>query len=331
MSWVAVAIGGSALLGYLGSQNAASAQQGAANQSNATQWQMYNQTRQDQTPWRTAGGSAINQLGYLMGLYGYAPQGYGQGYGGANAFSGQGIPVGGLNTGWSAGGPSGMRGRFLSGVQQPSMEQMDAGVSGNVTGPMGNALSYGAPSGTQGAGMPSDGSGFNPMMGSYGSLSQPFGMSQFQVDPGYMFRLQQGQQALDRSAASRGMLLSGAQIKASNDYNQGMASQEYQNAYNRYNSDQSNLFNRLAAMSGIGQTSANTLANVGMNTANQVGQNQLGAGNAAAAGWTAGTGALSNALNSWGNYSMWNQMGSPYGNLSTYGTAPSGWTGMTLG
>lgn len=60
--------------------------------------------------------------------------------------------------------------------------------------------------------------------------------TKFGDDPGYKFRLEEGQKALDRSAAAKGMLLSGAQIQATNDYNQGMASQEYGNWWNRYTS-----------------------------------------------------------------------------------------------
>lgn len=53
------------------------------------------------------------------------------------------------------------------------------------------------------------------------------------ADPGYQFRLQQGINALDKSAASKGTLQSGAQAKAVTGYASDMASQEYQNAYNR--------------------------------------------------------------------------------------------------
>jgi len=52
-------------------------------------------------------------------------------------------------------------------------------------------------------------------------------------DPGYKFRLEQGIEARDKSAASRGRLLSGAQAKGIEEYGQGVASQEYGNAYSR--------------------------------------------------------------------------------------------------
>lgn len=82
-------------------------------------------------------------------------------------------------------------------------------------------------------------------------------------DPGYKFRMDQGVEALDKSAASRGRLLSGAQQKALTDYGQGMGSQEYSNAYARYadqyakESDRrAKQYNILSSISGQGQASA---------------------------------------------------------------------------
>lgn len=82
-------------------------------------------------------------------------------------------------------------------------------------------------------------------------------------DPGYQFRMEQGVEALDKSAAARGLLLSGAQQKALTDYGQNMGSQEYANAYARY-ADQytreanrrANEYNMLSALSSQGQASA---------------------------------------------------------------------------
>jgi hypothetical protein len=119
------------------------------------------------------------------------------------------------------------------------------------------------------------------------------------------------------------MTLSGAQAKALDAYGQGMASQEYGNAYNRYVTDQTNLYNRLAGVAGTGQTATQQVGSLGANMANQVSNNQIGAGNANAAAWTAGTGALSNGLNSWMNYNNWNTMqnrGAPSGQYSGIGT-----------
>ena len=85
---------------------------------------------------------------------------------------------------------------------------------------------------------------------------QPFGMDQFQQDPGYGFRLSEGMKALERSAAARGGLLSGAQMKGVQRYGQDLASQEYQNAFNRYQSERTARLNPLQSLANVGQTSA---------------------------------------------------------------------------
>lgn len=89
----------------------------------------------------------------------------------------------------------------------------------------------------------------------------PFGMQQFQTDPGYGFRLAEGQKALERQAAARGGLISGAALKAAQRYGQEMGSQEYQNAFNRYQAERAATLNPLQSLAGLGQTSTNALTN----------------------------------------------------------------------
>ena len=107
----------------------------------------------------------------------------------------------------------------------------------------------------------------------------PFGMAQFQQDPGYAFRMSEGMKGLERSAAARGGLLSGATLKGIQRYGQDLGSQEYQNAFNRYQSERSAQLNPLQSLAGVGQTTANTLGGYGQSYANQA--NQLGMTNAA--------------------------------------------------
>jgi len=75
-------------------------------------------------------------------------------------------------------------------------------------------------------------------------------------DPGYQFRMDQGVEALDKSAAARGRLLSGAQQKGVTDYAQNLASQEYANAYAREANEKARRYNILSGLSGMGQASA---------------------------------------------------------------------------
>jgi hypothetical protein len=88
----------------------------------------------------------------------------------------------------------------------------------------------------------------------------PFGMDKFTQDPGYAFRLSEGMKALDRTAAARGGLLSGATLKGAQRFNQDLASQEYQNAFNRYNTDYNMRLGPLQTLAGYGQGATNNLA-----------------------------------------------------------------------
>jgi hypothetical protein len=168
------------------------------------------------------------------------------------------------------------------------------------------------------------------------SAMRNFGASDFQTDPGYAFRLSEGMKALDRTAASRGGLLSGATLKGAQQYGQGLASQEYQNAFNRYQANRAqqaqeygNAFNRfqterintlapLQSLAGVGQSAsqqaaqaaqaygaggAGTLGALGAGQTNALanygsaaGSNIIGAGNARASGYVGGANAASSAL-----------------------------------
>ena len=108
---------------------------------------------------------------------------------------------------------------------------------------------------------------------------QNFGMEQFKQDPGYAFRMSEGMKALENSAAARGGLLSGATMKGIQRYGQDMASQEYMNAFNRYQVERQARLNPLQSLAGVGQTTANALAAGGQAFAGNV--NQLTLANAA--------------------------------------------------
>ena len=113
-------------------------------------------------------------------------------------------------------------------------------------------------------------------------FKRDFGANDFQADPGYAFRMAEGQKALERSAAARGSLISGGQMKALANYSQNAASAEYQNAYNRFNADRDRRFGRLSSIAGIGQNALAQTGAAGQSYANNVSQNQLGLGNAEA-------------------------------------------------
>lgn len=156
----------------------------------------------------------------------------------------------------------------------------------------------------------------------YGSLMRDFGMSDFQADPGYNFRLNEGLKALDRTAAARGGLLSGSALKGAERYGQDVASQEYQNAYNRYQTNRANKLNPLQSLAGQGQTTANTLGTLGSDYASNVGSNYMNAANARASGYIGSANAWSNALGTAAN---------AYGQQNTLNRILGGGGGITGG
>lgn len=132
----------------------------------------------------------------------------------------------------------------------------------------------------------------------YGRYSKDFGMSDFQADPGYAFRLSEGQKALDRQAAARGGLISGGALKAATRYGQDMGSQEYGNAYNRYQTNRTNQLAPLGSLMSSGQAAAaGAAANAGTYGAN-AGNLTMQGGQAIAAGQLGQGNTFNNAINS---------------------------------
>lgn len=141
----------------------------------------------------------------------------------------------------------------------------------------------------------------------YGSMSTPFTTENMYQDPGYAFRLNEGIKALDRSAAARGGLLSGAQLKGVQRYGQEYAANEYANAFNRQQLERASILNPLQSLSGQAQTSANTMSQAAGNLGagesaallaggNAVASNMIGAGNARASGYIGSANAFNSAL-----------------------------------
>jgi hypothetical protein len=135
----------------------------------------------------------------------------------------------------------------------------------------------------------------------------PFGMQQFTADPGYGFRLAEGQKALDRQAAARGGLISGGALRAAQRYGQEMGSQEYTNAFNRYQTERQARLNPLQSLAGVGQTSVAQLGAAGQSYATGAGEAIGAAGQARASGYMGGANALSQGLSQYMGYSQGQQ------------------------
>jgi hypothetical protein len=188
--------------------------------------------------------------------------------------------------------------------------------------------------------------GVNSLTGEFGAVT-PFNFQYDQnADPGTAFRMSEGVKALDRSAASRGGLLSGATLKGVQRYGQDLGSQEYQNAFNRYTTgfnantgERNALFNRLSGVAGTGQTAANQVGVQGANMAGNVGNaymtdaaNQGNAGMAGAAMRNSAFSGAGNALGRlYGNYgqsqnAVGQQLSNQYGYGNVYGAGGGGQT-----
>jgi len=162
--------------------------------------------------------------------------------------------------------------------------------------------------------------------------------SSFETAPGYEFRKEEGQKGVENSAAARGGLLSGAALKAIQRYGQDFASNEYGNwfnqsntdrnfisgqgdaAYNRYNNNNTQRYNRLAGVSGTGQQATNFINTAGANYANQAGQGINRTGAAEASGIMGQNNALMGGLSGAYNIYQENQLMNRIRNPS-----PSSW------
>lgn len=153
-----------------------------------------------------------------------------------------------------------------------------------------------------------------------GKLTGGLDPNNFQTDPSYQFRKQEGMDGIQSSAAASGGLLSGAALKSLAGYNSDLASQEYGNAWQRDQAEKQNLmgvlsgnrsqdyqlfsnedsrkYNQYANMAGVGQQTANTLGQFGALNAQNQGNAAIAGANAQANGLTAGAAAQGGA---WGN------------------------------
>ena len=132
----------------------------------------------------------------------------------------------------------------------------------------------------------------------YGSMARSFGMSDFEADPGYAFRQSEGMKALERSAAARGQLLSGGTMKGIQRFGQDLASQEYGNAFNRFQIERAARLNPLQSMMGSGQSATNTLTGAAGNLGQGLAQSEMNAGAARASGYVGAANSLNQALGS---------------------------------
>lgn len=180
-------------------------------------------------------------------------------------------------------------GNTLSQANQAAIPLVQKTQADNVASIQGNETPYTTAGATAAAGL-------NAGEQAGGQFTTNFSLSDLQQDPGYLFDLQQGNQAVQRAAAASGTLGSGGTLKSIANYTTGLASQEVNNAYTRYTTDQTNQYNRLAGIAGLGQTAVNQVNQAQTNQANTVSNAQYGATVAAGAANAAGTVGAGNAI-----------------------------------
>lgn len=312
------------IFGASAASDAADAQTASAQAQINESRRQYDQTRADNAPWRDTGASAVNRLAYLLGVGGVGPNGQSTSNYTYSQLRDQLLPQytktvkGQPQYSYGTGEASGEV--YLNGYTPDTTTIDNASLDAEIQRRLASQSA--------------------PQDSSYGSLLKKFGIEDFQADPGYAFRQAEGQKGVERSAASRGALFSGAAGKALTKYNQDLASQEYSNAYNRFNNDQSNVYNRLAGLSGIGQTAQGQVNQAGANTTASVNNALSGMGNAQAAGIVGRSNALTGALNNYQSYNQLNKLlnGGGYGgsvlqaNFSQTGLGSSGFgSGLAYG
>ena len=139
-------------------------------------------------------------------------------------------------------------------------------------------------------------------------FSRPFTMADYQQSPAYQFNLQQGTQALNKAAAARNMYYAPQTLQDITKYSQGMASNEFQNAFSNYQTDLQNQWARMLGLSQLGQTSAAKVGDIGATTAGAIGGNITSGAAATAAGQMGMANAINQAIGGGTNALLFEQM-----------------------
>lgn len=257
------------------SRRASKAQSASAEAASQAELDMYYQSREDATPYRQAGAAGVNRLAELLGLTVDEEQD-----GNVGDFDAQ---------AYLRANPDVAASQFAN---DPLRHYIEFGRN------EGRQAFYIQPRSTDTTGQPQRSADF-------GSLLRQFTGKDLESEPGYQFRLGEGNKAVQRAGAAGSGIYSGAQMKALNRFNQDYASGEFTNAFNRDLANKQNTFNMLSGITGTGQVSNNQVSNQGAQTGASIGRNMIGAGNARASGYLAGGNALQGVINQ--GVSAWNQ------------------------
>lgn len=304
---------GSSLIGASATKNAADAAQEGAEAAAQVQWDMYDQSREDLTPWREVGQSALYQLADLYGLA----------YPEVAADGGTDQTQTTSQTASTQTGGAPVYGDFY----QPAWDQVTEGTDYSRLNmpPQGELLNTQNQLYNQAMSDWLAGGGQIPTAQAPTTAESPEDRRQnafanFYQSPDYQFRLDEGNKAIERSAAAKGRALSGATVKDLINYSGNLASGEFQN-----------YKNSLANLAGIGQTTSQNLASLGQGYAANAGQALQNAGAARASGYLGVGNTLNNAINNYQRMQALNTgVGAPP--FNPYSSAPmNALTGASYG
>ena len=270
------------------------------------------------------GGAGLASMGGAQGLgsgigTGLASMGGAQGFG-AGAASGIGSGIGaGIGAG-TAGGFLNTLGKYATPIASVGNALLGAYSANKAAGAQSDAAKYAADlqnlqfQQSRADMMPFMQAGGNAVnrlssgLAKGGEFDTPFSQAAFTQDPGYTFRLSEGQKQLDRMAAIRGGQISGSALKAAARFGQDMGSQEYNNAFNRYQTERNARLNPLQSLAGVGQTSTQQIGTMGANAASNVGNLTTDAAGARASGYMGVANAIGGGLNQYANYQQDQQL-----------------------
>lgn len=315
---VAAATIGAAVVGgvasNMASDSAAGAQSSAANQAGQTSWAQYQQTRQDNMPFLQNGTAASNALAYRLGLNPLGAPGSSN----ANMPSRndifnqyeQELAQNGVDVPYSQ----------LTPVDQA---RRDATVDQRYNAALQTAQQAALPTAQN-----------DP---TFGSLLNGFTQNDLNNDvvynTGLQFGLDQGTKGINNQAAATGSMLSGATLKALAQYGNDYGNQKAGDAFNRWNTQNTNVFNRLSGVAGSGQQAVQNVDSAGSQAASSIASNQVGVGNArgasAIAGGNAFTNGINNAVNNYQSNAFLSRFADP-ANSVNYGVGKN-YTGSTNG
>lgn len=269
------------VLGAGATLGSAAMQADAANHATDIQMDMYNKTRSDLLPYSMGGQGAFSNLSYLSGANGIPNTGMAQP---SSSVPGYG-PVGnlGLQPQGYSGVPYGSQALQAQTPMQPASGAQPAITDNPFFAKLFGGFPTAAPTGGQ---VPMQ---MSPLAG--GGTGNPM-LDALRAYPGYQFAQEEGVNALDRSAASKGLLLSGGQQRAVSRYGTGLADQMY-----------GQYFDQNYQLASLGENAAAQTGNAGSNAAAGAANSQMAAGTAWASGIAGAANNLGSKLPSWDPFS----------------------------